>query len=148
MFYSSCFQNHTKAGDRMKKHSSIPKSILLFTPLPWRLQGANLSVALLLQTHPMSSQELRKLCEKSNSKFDLKELSRILTTLKKRGVITEENGRYICCHKALRKIGCPYNEGQILDLIGLTQSRVRDTMFYSNVPPMSVSSGSTPGSAG
>ena len=132
----------------MKKHSNMPKSILLFTPLPWKLQGAGLSIALLLQTHPMSGQELRRLCEKSYPAFDLKELSRILVTLKKRGVITEENGLYICCHKALRKIDCPYREEQILDLIGLTQSRVRDTMFYSNVPPMSVSSGSAPGSAG
>lgn len=134
----------------MSRHDSkkLPKRILVFTPLPWILKGTELFMSLLLHDHPMSSHELLKMCEKEGLTLDTKGAAHTLSNLKKKGVITFEDGRYFCRLKALQKVGCQLSERQILDLIGLTQSTVNGKAFYTSIPPMSVSSTNTPGSSG
>ena len=106
------------------KKKPMPKGVLLFTPLPWRLSGAGLALALLLRDHPMSRAELR------------------------RGVIRAEGGKYLCRHPALTGLRCTLSDRQLLELVGLTQFTVDGRMFYSAAPPMSVSSTGAPGSVG
>ena len=131
-----------------KQKGNLPKSMWVFTPLPWRLKDAELWVALLLRDHPMSGHELLAACEKEGLKLDLKRTAQLLATLKKHGIVAEESGRYLCRHPALQRVDCRLGERQMLELIGLTQFDVNGRIFYSTVPPMSVSSTSAPGSCG
>ena len=131
-----------------RKRKAVPKSVLLFTPLPWRLSGAGLALALLLRDHPMSGTELRKVCEAENLRLDAKQTAKLLASLTRHGVVQLEAGRYVCRHRALADFSCTLNDRQLLELVGLTQFTVVGRMFYSSVPPMSVSSAGAPGSAG
>ena len=130
------------------KKKPMPKGVLLFTPLPWRLSGAGLALALLLRDHPMSGAELRKACEAENLRLDAKQTARLLASLTRHGVVQAEAGRYVCRHPALAKLSCGLNDRQLLELVGLTQFTVDGRMFYSAAPPMSVSSTGAPGSVG
>ena len=64
-----------------KQKGNLPKSMWVFTPLPWRLKDAELWVALLLRDHPMSGHELLAACEKEGLKLDLKRTAQLLATL-------------------------------------------------------------------
>ena len=130
------------------KRKGMPKGVLLFTPLPWRLSGAGLALALLLRDHPMSGPELRKACEAERLRLDARQTARLLAVLVRRGVVRVEAGRYACRHPALADLSCTLNDRQLLELVGLTQFTVDGRMFYSSVPPMSVSSAGAPGSMG
>lgn len=130
------------------KKKPMPKGVLLFTPLPWRLSGAGLALALLLRDHPMSGAELRRACEAEGLRLDVKETARLLTVLVRRGVVRAEGGKYLCRHPALTGLCCTLSDRQLLELVGLTQFTVDGRMFYSAVPPMSVSSTGAPGSVG
>ena len=130
------------------KKKPMPKGVLLFTPLPWRLSGAGLALALLLRDHPMSGAELRRACEAEGLRLDVKETARLLSVLVRRGVVRAERGKYLCRHPALTGLRCTLSDRQLLELVGLTQFTVDGRMFYSAVPPMSVSSTGAPGSMG
>ena len=130
------------------KKKPMPKGVLLFTPLPWRLSGPGLALALLLRDHPMSGPELRKACEQQGLHLDARQSAALLARLIRRGVVRLEDGRYVCRHKALAGVACALSDRQLLELVGLTQFTVGGRMFYSPTPPMSVSSTGASGSAG
>lgn len=132
--------------DKPIQRGAVPKSVLLFTPLPWRLKGAGLALALLLRDHPMSGSDLRKACEEQGLRLDARQTAALLARLIRRGVVGLEDGRYVCRHKALKGLECPLTEEQLLELVGLTQYTVEGRMFYSQVPPGGVSSMGAPGS--
>lgn len=134
--------------DHGTRQGAMPKSVLLFTPLPWRLSGTGLALALLLRDHPMSGAELRKACEKQGLRLDVRQTATLLARLLRRGVVELEEGRYVCRHRAVTRLTCTLNSQQLLELVGLTQFTADGRMFYSQVPPASVSSMGTPGSAG
>ena len=74
------------------KRKGMPKGVLLFTPLPWRLSGAGLALALLLRDHPMSGPELRKACEVEGLRLDARQTARLLAVLVRRGVCGSRRG--------------------------------------------------------
>lgn len=67
-----------------------------------------------------------------------------LARLAKRGILSVSDGVYRCASPKLD--AAPYTENQLLDLVGMTQSTVNGTAFYTAAPPASVSSRGPSGS--
>ena len=67
-----------------------------------------------------------------------------LARLSKRGILSVSDGVYRCTSPKLD--ATPYTENQLLDLVGMTQSTVNGTAFYTAAPPASVSSRGPSGS--
>ena len=94
--------------------------------LPYRLRGQQLALALLLRDKPRTAAQL----------------AAALT--EKRGILSVSDGVYRCTSPKLD--ATPYTENQLLDLVGMTQSTVNGTAFYTAAPPASVSSRGPSGS--
>lgn len=71
-------------------------------------------------------------------------LEKSLARLTKRGILSISDGVYRCTSPKLD--AAPYTENQLLDLVGMTQSTVNGTVFYTAAPPASVSSRGPSGS--
>nr|WP_308631142.1 hypothetical protein [uncultured Gemmiger sp.] len=71
-------------------------------------------------------------------------LEKSLARLAKRGILSVSDGVYRCTSPKLD--AAPYTENQLLDLVGMTQSTVNGTAFYTAAPPASVSSRGPSGS--
>ena len=71
-------------------------------------------------------------------------LEKSLARLTKRGILSVSDGVYRCTSPKLD--AAPYTENQLLDLVGMTQSTVNGTAFYTAAPPASVSSRGPSGS--
>ena len=62
----------------------------------------------------------------------------------RRGIVSVSDGVYRCTCAKLD--AARYSESQLLDLVGMTQSTVNGTAFYTAAPPASVSSRGPSGS--
>ena len=71
-------------------------------------------------------------------------LEKSLARLTKRGILSVSDGVYRCMSPKLD--AAPYTENQLLDLVGMTQSTVNGTAFYTAAPPASVNSRGPSGS--
>ena len=102
--------------------------------LPYRLRGQQLALALLLRDKPRTAAQLAAALTEKGYPCD----SQMLARLTKRGILSVSDGVYRCTSPKLD--AAPYTENQLLDLVGMTQSTVNSTAFYTATPPASVSS--------
>ena len=108
--------------------------------LPYYLNGRKLALALLLKEKPMSRAQLLKAIAEKGTKCNQKEIDKMLASLSVLGVVFVADGVYACNTDKLKGDTTQYTEGQLLDLIGMTQGAVNGKAFYSSTPPMSVNS--------
>ena len=110
--------------------------------LPYRLRGQQL--ALLLRDKPRTAAQLAAALTEKGYPCDSQMLEKSLARLAKRGILSVSDGVYRCTSPKLD--AAPYTENQLLDLVGMTQSTVNGTAFYTAAPPASVSSRGPSGS--
>lgn len=108
--------------------------------VPYYLKGRKLALALLLREKPMSRAQLLEAITNKSIKFNQKELDKMLANLIHLGVIALTDGIYTGDFDKLSGCKVHYTEGQLLDLVGMTQGMVNGQAFYSAAPPMSVNS--------
>ena len=99
--------------------------------LPYRLRGQQLALALLLRDKPRTAAQLAAALTEKGYPCDSQMLEKSLARLTKRGILSD---------------AAPYTENELLDLVGMTQSTVNGTVFYTAAPPASVSSRGPSGS--
>ena len=112
--------------------------------LPYYLRGQQLALALLLRDKPRTAAQLAAALTEKGYPCDPQTLEKSLARLAKRGIVSVSDGVYRCTSSKLD--AGPYTENQLLDLVGMTQSTVNGTAFYTAAPPASVSSRGTSGS--
>ena len=112
--------------------------------LPYYLRGQQLALALLLRDKPRTAAQLAAALTEKGYPSDPQTLEKSLTRLAKRGIVSVSDGVYRCTVSKLD--AAPYTENQLLDLVGMTQSTVNGTAFYTTPPPPSVSSRGPSGS--
>lgn len=106
-----------------------PKGIWLRRGLlPYYLTGHRLAAALTEKGYRTTPQTLEK---------SLARLTRL-------GIVSVSDSVYRCTCEKLD--AARYSESQLLDLVGMTQSTVNGTAFYTTTPPPSVSSRGPSGS--
>lgn len=71
-------------------------------------------------------------------------LEKSLARLTRLGIVSVSDSVYRCTCEKLD--AARYSESQLLDLVGMTQSTVNGTAFYTTTPPPSVSSRGPSGS--
>lgn len=111
--------------------------------LPYYLRGQQLALALLLRDKPRTAAQLAAALTEKGYPCDPQTLEKSLARLAKRGIVSVSDGVYRCTSS---KLDAPYTENQLLDLVGMTQSTVNGTAFYTAAPPASVSSRGASGS--
>ena len=122
-----------------------PKGIWLRRGLlPYYLTGHRLALALLLRDKPSTAAQLAAALTEKGYRTDPQTLEKSLARLSKRGILSVSDGVYRCTSPKLD--AAPYTENQLLDLVGMTQSTVNGTAFYTAAPPASVSSRGPSGS--
>ena len=122
-----------------------PKGIWLRRGLlPYYLTGHRLALALLLRDKPSTAAQLTAALTEEGYRTDPQTLEKSLARLTKRGILSVSDGVYRCASPKLD--AAPYTENQLLDLVGMTQSTVNGTAFYTAAPPASVSSRGPSGS--
>lgn len=104
--------------------------------LPYRLRGQQLALALLLRDKPRTAAQLAAALTEKGYSCDSQMLEKSLARLTKRGILSVSDGVYRCASPKLD--AAPYTENQLLDLVGMTQSTVNGTVFYTAAPPASV----------
>lgn len=105
-----------------------PKGIWLRRGLlPYYLTGHRLALALLLRDKPSTAAQLAAALTEKGYRTDPQTLEKSLARL-------------------TRLDTARYSESQLLDLVGMTQSTVNGTAFYTTTPPPSVSSRGPSGS--
>lgn len=109
-------------------------------PLPWRLQGGQLALALLLREQPMTWPALCAACRERQPGLPPEALRRRLQRLQRRGVVREQGGLYTAQCGALSRYDSIYTADQLLDWVGLTQNTLAGRAFFTSAPPMSTSS--------
>lgn len=112
--------------------------------LPYYLRGQQLALALLLRDKPRTAAQLAAVLTERGYPSDPQTLEKSLARLAKRGIVSVSDGVYRCTVSKLD--AASYTENQLLDLIGMTQSTVNGTAFYTAAPPASVSSRGPSGS--
>ena len=112
--------------------------------LPYYLSGQQLALALLLRDKPRTAAQLAAALTEKGYPSDPQTLEKSLARLAKRGIVSVSDGVYRCTVSKLD--AALYTENQLLDLIGMTQSTVNGTAFYTAAPPASVSSRGPSGS--
>ena len=112
--------------------------------LPYYLRGQQLALALLLRDKPRTAAQLAAALTERSYPSDPQTLEKSLARLAKRGIVSVSDGVYRCTVSKLD--AAPYTEDQLLDLVGMTQSTVNGTAFYTAAPPASVSSRGPSGS--
>ena len=113
-----------------------PKGIWLRRGLlPYYLTGHRLALALLLRDKPSTAAQLAAALTEKGYRTDR------LTRL---GIVSVSDNVYRCTCEKLDT--ARYSESQLLDLVGMTQSTVNGTAFYTTTPPPSVSSRGPSGS--
>lgn len=112
--------------------------------LPYYLRGQQLALALLLMDKPRTAAQLAAALTERGYPSDPQTLEKSLARLAKRGIVSVSDGVYRCTVSKLD--AAPYTENQLLDLVGMTQSTVNGTAFYTTTPPPSVSSRGPSGS--
>ena len=112
--------------------------------LPYYLRGQQLALALLLRDKPRTAAQLAAALTKRGYPSDPQTLEKLLARLAKRGIVSVSDGVYRRTSSKLD--AAPYTENQLLDLVGMTQSTVNGTAFYTAAPPASVSSRGPSGS--
>lgn len=112
--------------------------------LPYYLRGQQLALALLLRDKPRTAARLAAALTARGYPSDPQTLEKSLARLAKRGIVSVSDGVYRCTVSKLD--AAPYTENQLLDLVGMTQSTVNGTAFYTAAPPASVSSRGPSGS--
>ena len=75
---------------------------------------------------------------------DPQTLEKSLARLTRLGIVSVSDSVYRCTCEKLDD--ARYSESQLLDLVGMTQSTVNGTAFYTTTPPPSVSSRGPSGS--
>lgn len=112
--------------------------------LPYYLRGQQLALALLLRDKPRTAAQLAAALTERSYPSDPQTLEKSLARLAKRGIVSVSDGVYRCTVSKLD--AAPHTENQLLDLVGMTQSTVNGTAFYTAAPPASVSSRGPSGS--
>ena len=112
--------------------------------LPYYLRGQQLALALLLRDKPRTAAQLAAALTEKGYPCDPHTLEKSLARLAKRGIVSVSDGVYRCTVSKLDV--APYPENQLLDLVGMTQSTVNGTAFYTAAPPASVISRGPSGS--
>ena len=112
--------------------------------LPYYLRGQQLALALLLRDKPRTAAQLAATLTEKGYPCDPQTLEKSLARLAKRGIVSVSDGVYRCTVSKLD--AALYTENQLLDLVGMTQSTVNGTAFYTTTPPPSVSSRGPSGS--
>lgn len=112
--------------------------------LPYYLRGQQLALALLLMDKPRTAAQLAAALTERGYPSDPQTLEKSLARFAKRGIVSVSDGVYRCTVSKLD--AAPYTENQLLDLVGMTQSTVNGTAFYTAAPPASVSSRGPSGS--
>ena len=112
--------------------------------LPYYLRGQQLALALLLRDKPRTAAQLAAALTEKGYPSDPQTLEKSLARLAKRGIVSVSDGVYRCTVSKLD--AAHYTENQLLDLVGMTQSTVNGTAFYTTAPPPSVSSRGPSGS--
>ena len=112
--------------------------------LPYYLRGQQLALALLLRDKPRTATQLAAALTERGYPSDPQTLEKSPARLAKRGIVSVSDGVYRCTVSKLD--AAPYTENQLLDLVGMTQSTVNGTAFYTAAPPASVSSRGPSGS--
>ena len=106
----------------------------------WQYQKKDL----LLRDKPRTAAQLAAALTEKGYPCDSQMLEKSLARLSKRGILSVSDGVYRCTSPKLD--ATPYTENQLLDLVGMTQSTVNGTAFYTAAPPASVSSRGPSGS--
>lgn len=112
--------------------------------LPYYLRGQQLALALLLRDKPRTAAQLAAALTERGYPSDPQTLEKSLARLANRGIVSVSDGVYRCTVSKLD--AAPYTENQLLDLVGMTQSTVNGTAFYTAAPPASVISRGPSGS--
>ena len=124
-----------------KEDCNVEKGIWIRNKIiPCYLKGAKLALAMLLKEKPLSETQIATAISEKGRNCDRKELEKMLASLERMGVITLSDGVYSCSSEKLETCRISYSEEQLMDLIGMTQNTVNGKAFYSETPPMSVSS--------
>lgn len=122
-----------------------PKGIWLRRGLlPYYLTGHRLALALLLRDKPSTAAQLAAALTEKGYRTDPQTLEKSLARLTRLGIVSVSDGVYRCTCEKLD--AAHYSESQLLDLVGMTQSTVNGTAFYTTTPPPSVSSRGPSGS--
>lgn len=122
-----------------------PKGIWLRRGLlPYYLTGHRLALALLLRDKPSTAAQLAAALNEKGYRTDPQTLEKSLARLTRLGIVSVSDGVYRCTCEKLDT--AHYSESQLLDLVGMTQSTVNGTAFYTTTPPPSVSSRGPSGS--
>ena len=129
-----------------------PKGIWLRRGLlPYYLTGHRLALALLLRDKPSTAAQLAAALTEKGYRTDPQTLEKSLARLFNlgfwqllKGNVEVSDSVYRCTCEKL-DAAC-YSESQLLDLVGMTQSTVNGTAFYTTTPPPSVSSRGPSGS--
>ena len=112
--------------------------------LPYRLRGQQLALALLLRDKPRTAAQLAAALTEKGYPCDSQMLEKSLARLTRLGIVSVSDSVYLCTYEKLD--AARYSESQLLDLVGMTQSTVNGTAFYTTTPPPSVSSRGPSGS--
>ena len=112
--------------------------------LPYRLRGQQLALALLLRDKPRTAAQLAAALTEKGYPCDSQMLEKSLARLTRLGIVSVTDSVYRCTCEKLD--AARYSESQLLDLVGMTQSTVNGTAFYTTTPPPSVSSRGPSGS--
>ena len=122
-----------------------PKGIWLRRGLlSYYLTGHRLALALLLRDKPSTAAQLAAALTEKGYRTAPQALEKSLARLTKRGILSVSDGVYRCTSPKLDAV--PYTENQLLNLVGMTQSTINGTAFYTAAPPASVSSRGPSGS--
>lgn len=112
--------------------------------LPYYLTGHRLALALLLRDNPRTAAQLAAALTEKGYRTDPQTLEKLLARLTQLGIVSVSDGVYRCTSPKLD--AASYTENQLLDLVGMTQSTVNGTAFFTTTPPPSVSSRGPSGS--
>lgn len=115
-----------------------PKGIWLRRGLlPYYLTGHRLALALLVRDKPRTAAQLAAALTEKGYRTDPQTLEKSLARLTRLGIVSVSDSVYRCTCEKLD--AARYSESQLLDLVGMTQSTVNGTAFYTTTPPPSVS---------
>ena len=106
--------------------------------------GSSAWLALLLRDKPSTAAQLAAALTEKGYRTDPQTLEKSLARLTRLGIVSVSDNVYRCTCEKLD--AARYSESQLLDLVGMTQSTVNGTAFYTTAPPPSVSSRGPSGS--
>ena len=112
--------------------------------LPYYLRGQQLALALLLRDKPRTAAQLAAALTEKTIPVTRRRWKNRWPALQ--SAASCQSPTVSTAAQSLQAGRRPYTENQLLDLVGMTQSTVNGTAFYTAAPPASVSSRGSSGS--